>query len=107
MIRANPHLLPARVTNNVYSDSITTIRELCAVACIPYQYSGGDQPFVGVARGTGNLRAVDSNNHRVYVVDREQFAAVTPQEEALRVLEVVAHAFHDYAARECVRGLFI
>ena len=105
MIPPNLNILPARVAG-VYSGPVTTIKELCAQADIPYKYLGGELPFAGISSGTGNLRAVDERNHRVLVVDEEQFTAHLPAERALRILEVLAHSFHEYAARECVRGLF-
>jgi hypothetical protein len=105
MITPNVNIGPARV-GGIYSGPVTTIEELCTQAGIPYKYFGGDLPFAGCSSGSGNLRAVDERNHRVLVVDEEQFTSDTPAERSLRILEILAHSFHEYAARECVRGLF-
>ena len=106
MIPPNIGILPTRISSEVYCATVTTIKQLCVLARIPYKYAGGNLPYIGVLSGTGNLRAVDRNNHSVLVVDREQFSARNSEEEALRVLEVLAHSHHQYAARECVRGMF-
>lgn len=105
MIPPNLDILPARI-GGLYLGPVTTIKELCVQASIPYKYAGGELPFVGISSGTGNLRAVDEHNHRVLVVDEAELTAHTPTERALRLLEVLAHSFHEYAARESVRGLF-
>ena len=68
--------------------------------------TGSTVPRVGLSKGLGNMRSVDAVNRRVLVVDVEQFHAETPHERSLRIIEVLAHSFHEYAARECVRGLF-
>jgi hypothetical protein len=106
MIPPNFDILPARVASDPFLGQTTTLRELCETAGIPYRYIGGSLPFIGLSRCSGNLRAVDMNNHRVLVVDLAQFSASTREEEALRIIEVLAHSFHEYAARECARGLF-
>ena len=106
MIPPNFDILPARVSTSPFLASTTTLPELCSIAGIPYQYVEGALPSVGLSRGSGNLRAVDANDQRVLVVDLEQISATSIREEALRIIEVLAHAFHEYAARECARGLF-
>jgi hypothetical protein len=106
IIPRNFDILPACVSSEPFAAQTTTLRDLCSAAGIPYRYIGGTLPYIGLSRGSGNLRAVDASNHRVLVVDLAQFSATTREEEALRIIEVLAHSFHEYAARECARGLF-
>ena len=105
-LQPNLDLLPARVSSEPFLEETTTIRELCTAAGMPYRYTGSTVPRVGLSKGLGNMRSVDAVNRRVLVVDVEQFHAETPHERSLRIIEVLAHSFHEYAARECVRGLF-
>jgi hypothetical protein len=105
-IPPNLDILPARVSSEPFLGQTTTLRDLCSVAGIPYRYIGGNLPYIGFSRGSGNLRAIDAKNHRVLVVDLAQLAATTRDEQAIRIIEVLAHSFHEYAARECARGLF-
>jgi hypothetical protein len=86
-----------------------SLNDLCAVAQIKCRVSGGAQ-----------------NEKRIFICESEhhfQVAAIPwllsyvgvwkdwqlKRLEALRVLEVLAYAFYDYEARECVsfRGLFV
>ena len=60
--------------------------------------SGGERRSIALVAGF---------NH--FAVDRDYFVGVGDAWEpsaaaALRVLEVLAHGFHDYSARECVCG---
>ena len=105
-LQPNLDLLPARVSSEPFLEETTSIRELCTAAGMPYRYTGSTVPRVGLSKGLGNMRSVDAVNRRVLVVDVEQFHAETPHERSLRIIEVLAHSFHEYAARECVRGLF-
>lgn len=74
------------------------VPELCAIAGISCCVSGGERRSVACVVGTDH-----------FAVDRDYFVGVGDewvrnQTAALRVLEVLAHSFHDYAARECVCG---
>ena len=81
-----------------------TLGELCDLAGIPLRVSGGSDRRIACIAGT---------DHQL-VAARDCYVAVgnawsPSRTAALRVLEVLAHGFHDYAARECVcgRGLFV
>jgi hypothetical protein len=74
----------------------TTLSELCTIAGVPVFVSGGEERSVTCIVGTDH-----------FSVGRDYFVGVgneweANQTKALRVLEVLAHGFHDYAARECV-----
>lgn len=80
-----------------------TVGELCVLAGIPVRVTTGSPGVVLLHSGPEHFR------HRglLYVGIGGAFSG-TP-ESALRTLEVLAHGFHDYAAREsiCRRGLFV
>lgn len=78
------------------------LSELCAIAGIRCQVSGGERRSITCVAGSDHF-LVD----RAYYVGVGDEWTATPT-AALRVLEVLAHGFHDYAARECVcgKGLF-
>jgi hypothetical protein len=101
----NQNRLPVVASNAVFDDPVTTIRALCQAVGVRFRYSEGEIPSVVVTEGTGNMRAFDLRNRPLYVVDREQFMTKTPQEEALRVLEVVAYSFGDALVERCIHGL--
>lgn len=77
----------------------TTVTELCRIAGIPVRVTSS-AVVVHLHAGAEHYR------HRDTAIVGVVFDG-TP-ESALRVLEVLAHGFHDYAAREsvCGRGLF-
>jgi len=73
-----------------------TLFELCAVANVPMRVSGGEARLIACVVGSDH-----------FVIGRDYFVGVGERwnanpTAALRVLEVLAHGFHDYAARECV-----
>jgi hypothetical protein len=86
--------------------SQTSLEELCCVATIPLQVTGGvyDQ-----------LILVRSDDHflrpGIYLigVGKNRVDWKPTPEDALRVLEILAYGFLDYGARECVcgRGYFV
>ena len=81
----------------------TTLVDLCRLARIPVRVSGGQDRSITCIAG-GDHWLVDARDYFVGVGDGWSASRTS----ALRVLEVLAHGFHDYAARECVcgRGLF-
>jgi hypothetical protein len=103
---ANLNLLPVRMQDVDFDGKFVFIRHLCKRAGVSFRYLEGYDAYIGLTEGTGNIRAANKRECPVYLVDRRQFATQTPQEEALRILEVVAHAFHNHTARWAVRGLF-
>jgi hypothetical protein len=63
--------------------------------------------------GRGHLKSVASDGRDIMAVDISFCAYITEhnpvtqkQELYMRILEVIAHGFHSYFARECVKGLF-
>jgi hypothetical protein len=82
-----------------------TLDELCRAAGILCRVSGGtqDEKRVVVCEGDRHFQA----GTMAYVGVPEGWR-LNPL-RALRVLETLAYAFHDYEARECVsfRGLFV
>lgn len=79
-----------------------SLAELCAAAGISCRVSGGEDRPIACVVGREHFCS-----GRGYFVGVGGEWRATPT-AALRVLEVLAHGFHDYAARECVcgRGLF-
>lgn len=77
-----------------------TLEALCAFARVPLRVTGGPQTDIFVHDGTEHARAAEG----LYVGGKRPRTRLG----ALRVLEVLAYGFHDYAARECVcyQGLF-
>lgn len=81
----------------------------CAAAGIAYRVSGGEDRLACLSADLPRHAWTAIAGQRVYGVA----AGLLPEtadarEQALRVLEVLAHGFHDYGAREsvCQRGLF-
>jgi hypothetical protein len=100
-------LIPAPHIRNAEDDlprvlTRVELSELCTIAGVPCCVSGGEDRSIACVVGSEH-----------FSVGRDYFVGVgsewraTPN-AALRVLEVLAHGFHDYAARECVcgKGLF-
>jgi hypothetical protein len=106
IVTANLSLLPVRVEDVDFDGKFMFIRHLCKRAGASFRYLDGYDAYIGLTEGTGNIRAASKHECPVYLIDRKQFTAETPQEEALRILEVVAHAFHNHTARWAVKGLF-
>lgn len=81
----------------------TTVRALCEAAGIPCRVTSPHTPEVHLHQGTEHWIAPG-----VAWVGVGGGAFEPTPLSALRVLEVLAHGFHDYAAREsiCGRGLF-
>lgn len=80
------------------------VRDLCELAGIPHRVTSPHTPAVVLHRGPGHF----VGRNRYYVgLDRRTFSRTDV--DALRILEILAHGFHDYAAREsiCGRGLFV
>jgi hypothetical protein len=86
----------------------TTVEALCAVAGISYRVAGGNQPLVVLWGGPGHAYTVTDHGGRIFAVDRNGLPRLK-RERALRVLEILAYGFFDYAARESIvgRGYFI
>lgn len=80
-----------------------SVGELCQIARIALRVTSPHTPAVVLHRGARHFR--DATTYYVGI-DRPRFSRRV--DEAMRVLEILAHGFHDYAAREsiCGRGLF-
>jgi len=80
-----------------------SVRELCAIAGISNRVTSPHTPSVLLHQGSRHFVG-----RSLYYVGLDGFAFSRDQRHALRVLEILAHGFHDYAAREniCGRGLF-
>lgn len=78
-----------------------TLNELCGQAGVPVRVAT-DVPEVTIVLHKGTFHFRSPGFAYIGIGD------FSDREQALRVLEVLAHGFHDYAARECVcgRGLF-
>jgi hypothetical protein len=83
----------------------TTLRRLCAEAGIPCRITGGPSELRRIVLHTGTDHFLTPT---VTYVGLGKHRARDPV-RALRALEILAHGFHDYGARECVcgRGLFV
>ncbi len=111
-----PHPIPApRVWILADHNSPVNVQErldvatLCARGEIPYRVTGGNPLSVVVftpkeARERGHFRHCE-DGRPVALVDGTDLPVAEP-ERSIRLLEILAHGFHDYAARECARGLF-
>jgi len=82
---------------------LTDFARLCEAAGIPSRVTGGDPLRVALGPAQESIRC---DNIR-YVGLGQDFAKPA-REKALRALEILTHAFHEYAAREavCGRNLF-
>lgn len=82
----------------------TTVAELCALAHIPKRVTSPHTPPVVLHRGSQHFR-----DRGAYYVGLGRRTFGGRDRDAMRVLEILAHGFHDYAAREnvCGRGLFV
>lgn len=97
---------PRTLTENEARPTATatlTLRELCTIAGVPLRVTSPHTPRVYLHRGAEHLAGPEE-----YWVGCGVRAFRRRETDAVRVLEVLAHGFHDYAARECVcgRGLF-
>lgn len=88
------------------SSETVTVRSLCIQAGIRCRVSGGFHPVIKLGRFGGHFRGSDAENRSVLFVNTEKLPSETT-ERSIRILEILAHSFHDYAARESVRGLFV
>jgi len=101
-------LIPAPLTGAAKRDlprtvATTTLAALCAGAGIDMRVTGGDS--------RNPVHCILGEAHficggKLYVGIGQSWK--NDRADCLRVMEVLAHSFHDYAARECVcgRGLF-
>lgn len=90
-------------TRMLRSTRRASVRAICESADIRYRVTGGHHPQVVLWRGPGHAYTTDDAGQRVYAIDRAglpQSAAM----RALRMLEILAYGFQDYAARESVVG---
>jgi len=98
----SPRVLPEHAAPPGPVLSTFTIGQLCKLARVPMRVSGGEDVKVVCIEAKDHFFGSDG----VYYVG----VATRPRTRvgALRVLEVLAHGFHDYASRECIcgRGLF-
>lgn len=104
-----PFIAPPRV---LFSDArppahvaTLTIEELCSLAGIPGRVTSPHAPRVFLHAGHDHFRS----RAGCYVgIGARRFSRRSP-EASLRVLEILAHGFHEYAARENLRdrGLFV
>jgi len=76
---------------------------LCSLAEIPLRVTTGASPYILVRKG----ERTSSVRHLRWFIDGRPALLVdyswSPDRvSAIRVLEILAHGFHDYAARECL-----
>lgn len=82
-----------------------------------YKASGGFPPVVFLIRnsnrGLNNEHLMtEKDGRKIYFINldllpaRHSNPAKIDAEQAVRILETAAYGFHDYFARECVRGIF-
>lgn len=81
---------------------VLDFERLCDEAKIPCRVTGRIGPRIVLIRDARFLLLEDA--YGIPVTPRSEKGRI----RALRILEALAHVFHDYAARECVcgRGLF-
>lgn len=84
-----------------------TVSDLCDKAHIRYCVTGGRQPLVLLDNKIDGHIKTQINGESVYIVSSKSICTDEP-ERSLRILEVLAYAFHDYTAREsvCFKNLF-
>ena len=86
-----------------------SLSELCQAAQIACRMSGGmqDEKRVLICSGGHHFRVAALPIQLAYVGVKDNWKL--DRVRALRVLEVLAYAFHDYETRECVsfQGLFV
>jgi hypothetical protein len=63
--------------------------------------SGGEDPRIYLIPGNRHLRL--SNGDLAIGMARAESLQMSDEQRARYALEVLAHGFHDYASRECVR----
>jgi hypothetical protein len=87
---------------------VGTVSELCRRADIRYRVTGGPQVRVVLWDGPGHGRTRTLRYGTVYAVDQGKLPPDDP-ERSMRILEVLAFGFLDYAVREtvCGRGYFV
>ena len=110
--KANPNLIPPGILLRPYRTKETdwlTVKELCRRAGIPYRVSGGKTLWVAIDPLTvEHFRGLSSQGETVYVVGGKGLPDRDP-DRSIRILEVLAYSFHDWASRECLcgRGFFV
>lgn len=78
------------------------VKQLCADAGIPYRVSGGRQADIFIdKRSELNLATIDNTGKKIYLIGTKN-SKTTGAESAVRLLETLAYAYFDYAARESV-----
>lgn len=84
-----------------------TVESLCKKAGIRYRVTGGRNALIVIDDETDHHVRSIIDGALVYIVGGLLMPISDPERSA-RILEVVAHAFHDYAARECLcfKGIF-
>ena len=76
-----------------------SLAELCALAKIPLRGTGA-YSVIAVCRGETHFRGRPVEGAPMYYAAYERWCE--DRTSALRVLEILAHSFHDYGARECI-----
>jgi hypothetical protein len=84
-----------------------SLSDLVRRAGIRLRATGGPQPRI-VLWNAPHGRTVDSERRPLYAVNTSELPQRDP-ERAVRILEILAYGFFDYAAREsvCERGIFV
>lgn len=103
-IPMNPWISPPRPRKKADLPRVLArvgLAELCAAAGISCRVSGGEQRPIACVVGREHFYS-----GRGYFVGVGGEWRATPM-AALRLLEVLAYGFHDYAARECVCGRWL
>lgn len=104
-IPLDPTITPprnVRTVSGLVALARTTIPQLCALAGIRQRVTSGAWNPIVLHAGAEHFRGSRTSYVGVGAAKRSD------RVQALRALEVLAHGFHDYAARECVcgQGLF-
>lgn len=96
-------IFPPEIIDYLPPSRRTSLWELCAEAGIPMRVTSALTPEIRLSDGITHYLVVRPEAPDVLVVGTQ---GMPEGERAIRVLETLAHGFHLYEAKECVRGLF-
>lgn len=80
---------------------VLSVKALCESAGIRYGVTGGRQPLIILDPESDRHIKTQLQGEIAYIVGCKSVCRDEPERSA-RLLELLAYAFHDYAARECV-----
>lgn len=88
---------------HVSRESARSIKELCDAAGIECRAFGHltDYKMAALIAGTEHYLLIEDDGP-FYSIGRDFIAEDAPEDVALRMLEILAYTFHEYAARECL-----